>query len=47
MTTNTYNYSKAKRQDMIKAGAYDGRYKQRVIKDKKKEQSRNWAREKY
>jgi hypothetical protein len=43
----TINYNQARRQDMIKAGAYDGRYKQRVIKDKKKEQSRKWAREKY
>jgi len=43
----TINYNQARRQDMVKAGAYDGRYKQRVIKDKKKEQSRKWAREKY
>lgn len=43
----TINYNQGRRQEMVKAGAYDGRYKQRVIKDKKKEQARKWAREKY
>ena len=27
---------KAKREDMMEAGAYDGRYKERVVKDKTK-----------
>ena len=42
---NTLNYTQQKRKDMIAQGAYDGRFKNRVIKDKKKEQSRKWARE--
>jgi len=33
-----------KRNDQIEAGAYDGRYREKVIVDKKKKQSRNWAR---
>ena len=31
---------------MIMAGAYDGRFKPRVVKDKKKENSKKWARKK-
>jgi len=42
----TLNYNQARRQDMMKAGAYDGRFKQKVVKDKKKESNRNWARNK-
>lgn len=38
------NYNKARRSEMIAQGAYDGRFKNKVVKDKKKEQSRNWAR---
>lgn len=41
----TLNYTQQKRKDMIAQGAYDGRFKNRVIKNKKKEQSRKWARE--
>jgi Tol biopolymer transport system component len=37
------NYNQQRRKDMIQAGAYDGRFKQKVVKDKKKEQSRKWA----
>jgi hypothetical protein len=33
-----------KRKDQLEAGLFDGRYKQRVVVDKKKKQSRNWAR---
>lgn len=40
----TINYNQGKRQDMIQAGAYDGRYRQRMVKDKKKEQNKKWAR---
>ena len=40
------NYTKAKREDMISSGAYDGRFREKVVKDKKKERSKKWAREK-
>ena len=40
----TLNYNQAKRKEMIQAGAYDGRYRQRTVKDKKKEANKNWAR---
>lgn len=40
-----YNQSN-KRKEMISQGAYDGRFRQRTVKDKKKEQSKKWAREK-
>jgi hypothetical protein len=33
-----------KRKDQLDAGLFDGRYRQRVIVNKKKKQSRNWAR---
>ena len=33
-----------KRKDQQEAGLFDGRYRQRVIVNKKKKQSRNWAR---
>jgi len=29
---------------MIKDGAYDGRFRSKVVKDKKKEFSKKWAR---
>ena len=38
------NYNQQRRKDMLQAGAYDGRFKQKVVKDKKKEQSKKWAR---
>jgi len=44
---NTLNYTQQKRKDMIAQGAYDGRFKNKVIKDKKREQNRKWAREKF
>lgn len=33
-----------KRKDQLNAGLFDGRYRQRVVVNKKKKQSRNWAR---
>lgn len=33
-----------KRKDQITAGAYDGRYRTKVVVDKKKKAKRNWAR---
>lgn len=37
---------KIKRKEMLAAGAYDGRFREKVVVDKKKKQSRNWARKK-
>ena len=34
----------SKRKDQLDAGLFDGRYRQRVVIDKKKKQSRNLAR---
>jgi hypothetical protein len=36
--------NKQKRLDQITAGAYDGRYRTKVVVDKKKKAKRNWAR---
>jgi hypothetical protein len=33
-----------KRNEQKEAGVFDGRFKQRVIKDKKKQAKREWAR---
>ena len=33
-----------KRKELVAAGAYDGRFRQRRVKDKKKEASKRWAR---
>ena len=33
-----------KRKDQLDSGLFDGRYRQRVVVNKKKKQSRNWAR---
>lgn len=41
----TLNHTQGKRKDMVQAGAYDGRFRQRMVKDKKKEASKRWARE--
>lgn len=38
--------AKIKRKEMVAAGAYDGRYKQRVVTDKKKQANKMWARNK-
>lgn len=40
------NYTQQKRKDMIASGAYDGRYRVKVVKNKKKEYSKKWARSK-
>ena len=40
------NYTKAKRAEMIAQGAYDGRFRSKMVKDKKKESNKNWARQK-
>lgn len=37
---------KIKRQDQINDGAYDGRYKTKIVPDKKKKQSKSWAKNK-
>ena len=41
------NKLKAKRSDMIAAGAYDGRFREKIVRDKKKHASKNWARKKH
>lgn len=38
------NHTQQKRKDMILAGAYDGRFKERTIINKKKQTSKLWAR---
>jgi len=35
---------KIKRREQMEAGAYDGRFKTRVVVDKKKKLSQKWAR---
>lgn len=42
----TLNYNSQRREDMVLSGAYDGRYRSRIVKDKKKELSKKWARNK-
>jgi len=37
---------KIKRQQQIEQGAYDGRFKSKVVPNKKKKQNKNWARKK-
>ena len=34
----------SKRRELLASGVYDGRYRQRVVVDKKKKASKNWAR---
>lgn len=34
----------SKRQDQVDQGAYDGRYKTKIVKDKKKQAKKLWAR---
>ena len=36
---------KIKRKEMVAAGAYDGRFRQRMIMDKKKQANKRWARQ--
>ena len=40
------NFNQARRTEMISQGAYDGRFRQRTVTDKKKKASKNWARTK-
>ena len=44
MKKQILNYTQQKRKDMLACGAYDGRYKNRVIKDKRKQLNKDWAR---
>ena len=37
---------KIKRAEQVKSGLYDGRYKERIVPDKKKQQRKKWARRK-
>jgi hypothetical protein len=39
-----YNPNKNRRKDMVAAGAYDGRFREKVVRDKKKHEKKNWAR---
>ena len=42
---NTFKLSQGRERESAKEqGFYDGRFKIKVVKDKKKELSRNWAR---
>jgi hypothetical protein len=36
-----------KRCEMIKDGAYDGRFREKVVIDKKKKERKDWARKKF
>lgn len=36
--------SSSKRRKLLMDGAYDGRYRQRIVIDKKKQNKKNWAR---
>jgi hypothetical protein len=36
-----------KRQEMVKAGAYDGRFREKIVVDKKKKVNKEFARNKY
>jgi len=40
------NRNKQRREDMKMAGAYDGRFREKVVKDKKKELNKKKARKK-
>jgi hypothetical protein len=45
---NMSNYKLTlKRAEMMKAGAYDGRFREKVVVDKKKKVNREWARGKF
>jgi hypothetical protein len=41
---NTVNYGKIKRDLMLKQGAYDGRFKPKIVKNKKKEANKKACR---
>jgi hypothetical protein len=37
---------KIKRQEQLEQGMFDGRYRRKVVQDKKKKEKRGWARKK-
>ena len=42
------NYeSTLKRAELVKCGAYDGRFREKVVVDKKKKERKEWARKKF
>lgn len=43
---NDNHINTVKRKAQVAAGAYDGRYKTKVVTDKKKKQRKSWARKK-
>jgi len=36
-----------KRADLVKAGAYDGRFREKIVVDRKKKEKKEWARKKF
>jgi len=42
--TNSKNYRRLKRKEMLEQGVFDGRYKTKLIKDKKKENNKKSCR---
>ena len=36
-----------KRRERVSSGAYDGRFREKIVVDKKKKASKNWARNKF
>ncbi len=45
MKTNRKAELRAKRKQMVKAGAYDGRYRSRCVQDKKKQSNKDQCRD--
>ena len=47
MKRNNMKYEHSiKREDQVKAGAYDGRFKVKIVPNKKKKAQKEWARKK-
>lgn len=46
MKQKKVNKTGGKRAAQVAAGAYDGRFKTKVVVDKKKKEKKNWARKK-
>jgi hypothetical protein len=38
---------KIKRQEQLEQGMFDGRFRKKVVQDKKKKENKTWARKKY
>ncbi len=36
-----------KRREMVSSGAYDGRFREKIVVDKKKKEKKDWARKKF